>query len=88
VGAGTGEAGAALARHWREAGDSANALRYLVAVAAEADQSWAKERAVTLYREALALAPDDEQRRGLRRRLARAEQAKYHRADAQALRRA
>jgi class 3 adenylate cyclase len=88
VGAETGEAGAALARHWREAGDSVNALRYLVAAAGEADQSWAKERAVTLYREALALAPDDEQRRGLRRRLALAEQAMYHLADAQALRRA
>jgi class 3 adenylate cyclase len=41
AGAETGEAGAALGRHWREAGDAANALRYLVAAAEQADQGWA-----------------------------------------------
>ncbi|HET8528284.1 MAG TPA: AAA family ATPase [Gaiellaceae bacterium] len=87
AGAEHGEAGAALARHWREAGETANALRYLVAAAEQADQGWAKDRAVVLYREALELAADDERRRQLRRRLALAEQAVFHLADAQALRR-
>jgi predicted ATPase len=86
TGAGHGETGAALARHWREAGETENALRYFIAAAEQADQGWAKERAVTFYREALELASDEGQQRQLRRRLALAEQAMYHLADAQALR--
>jgi predicted ATPase len=81
-----GEAGAALARHWREAGDSPRAFEYFLAAAGEAEQGWAKEHAVTLYREALQLVPDDAERRGrVVRRLAVAEQAVYHVTDARLL---
>ncbi|HZS24297.1 MAG TPA: AAA family ATPase [Gaiellaceae bacterium] len=81
-----GEAGAALARHWREAGDAARALEYAVAAAEEAEQGWAKELAVTFYRQALELAGDDaERRRALLHRLAVAEQQAFHLEDARAL---
>ena len=81
-----GEAGAALARHWRDAGDHARAVGFFVTAAEQAERGWAKERAVTFYREALALVADDEeQRRALRRRLALAQQALMHVADARAL---
>jgi class 3 adenylate cyclase len=83
-----GEAGAALARHWRDAGEAAKAVGYFLHAAEAADQSWAKDRAVTLYREALGLAADDEQKRQIRRRLALAEQALYHLQDALLLRQA
>jgi class 3 adenylate cyclase len=79
-----GEAGAALARHWREAGDNERALDYLLAAAQEAERGWAKDRAVSLYREALALvSPDDRDRlRAVRGRLAVAQQAYMHVNDA------
>jgi class 3 adenylate cyclase len=80
-----GEAGAALARHWRDAGEDARACRYFVAAAELAEQGWAKDRAVTFYREALELTADEEERRALRRRLALAQQALYHVGDAWAL---
>jgi predicted ATPase len=80
-----GEAGAALARHWRDAGEPVKALRYFIAAAEQAEHGWAKDRAVTFYREALELADDEEQRRTLRRRLALAQQAFYHVEDARAL---
>jgi predicted ATPase len=81
-----GEAGAALARHWREAGNRAKALLYFEAAAAQADRGWSKGRAVTLYKEALELVDDDvETRRSLTRRLALAQQAFYHLEDAHAL---
>jgi class 3 adenylate cyclase len=80
-----GEAGAALARHWRDAGEQAKALHYFVAAAEQAEHGWAKERAVTFYREALELVTDDDERRALRRRLALAAQALYHVVDARAL---
>jgi predicted ATPase len=80
----TGEAGAALARHWRDAGNKPRALEYALAAAAQAEQGWAKDRAVTFYREALALLePDDvERRRQVQRRLALAQQAYLHLEDA------
>ncbi len=81
----SGEAGAALARHWRDAGDPARALHYLVAAAEQAENGWAKDLAVTFYREALELATDGDQRRDLTRRLAIAEQAYFHVSDARAL---
>jgi class 3 adenylate cyclase len=82
----TGESGAALARHWRDAGDSPRAFEYFLSAAGEAEQGWAKEHAVTLYREALALVPDDAERRvRVVRRLAVAEQAVYHVPDARLL---
>ncbi len=80
-----GEAGAALARHWRDAGEPAKALWYFVAAAEQAERGWAKDRAVTFYREALQLVRDEEQKRMLRRRLAIAVQAEYHVQDARAL---
>jgi len=82
-----GEAGAALARHWRDAGDNARAIDYFVAAAEQAEKGWAKDNAVTFYREALELLPpdDDERLRQLRRRLALAQQAYIHTVDARAL---
>ncbi len=82
-----GEAGAALARHWRDAGDRTRAIDYLVGAAEEAERGWAKDRAVDLYREALGLVPedDDERRVAIRRRLAVAHQAFFHVLDARLL---
>jgi class 3 adenylate cyclase len=80
-----GEAGVALARHWRDAGDGAKALALFLRAGGEAEQGWAKEPAVTFYREALELAQDDEQKRQVRRRLALAQQARFHVVDAIAL---
>ena len=75
-----GEAGAALARHWRDAGNPAHAVDYFVRAAEIAEHGWAKERAASLYREALQLVPEDEadRRRELTRRIALAETAGYH----------
>jgi len=79
-----GEAGAALARHWRAAGDHARAVDALLAAAAEAERGWAKDLAVTFYREALELTSDDdvERKRVVRRRLAVAQQTYMHVGDA------
>ena len=87
VGTESGEVGAALARHWRDAGDSAKAVDYLVAAAEVAEHGWAKERAVALYREAFQLVPevDGDRRRELTRRIAIAETATYHLADVRLL---
>jgi predicted ATPase len=87
VGGESGEVGAALARHWRDAGDSAKAVDYLVAAAENAERGWAKERAAALYREALQLVPEAERdrRRQLTRSIALAETATYHVADARLL---
>jgi class 3 adenylate cyclase len=77
---GSGEAIAALARHWREAGDHERAVRQLVRSAEQAERGWAKNHAAFLYREALQLVPaeDGEQRSMLRRRLALASTASFH----------
>ena len=80
-----GEAGAALARHWRDAGDEERAVRYFVAAAEQAERGWAKDRAVTFYREALALVSDPDGRRAVQQRLAVAMQAYLHVDDAQML---
>jgi class 3 adenylate cyclase len=82
-----GEAGAALARHWRGAGELDRASKSFVAAAEEAERGWAKQYAVTLYKEALEMTPADEPERlgFLRRRLAVAQQAVYHVGDAQLL---
>ncbi|MDX6422983.1 MAG: hypothetical protein QOI67_454, partial [Gaiellaceae bacterium] len=50
-----GEIGAALARHWRDAGDQARAVDYFAEAAAAAERGWAKQRAAELYREAYTL---------------------------------
>ena len=82
-----GEAGAATARHWRDAGDASRAVDYFVGAAEVAEQGWAKERAVELYREALQLVPEDdgEGRRSLTRKLALAQAASQHVLDVQIL---
>jgi predicted ATPase len=82
-----GEARAALARHWRGAGELEHAVKHFVAAAEEAERGWAKQYAVTLYKEALDLTPKDDRDRTrfLRRRLAVAQQAVYHVGDAQLL---
>src|SRR5207249_802272 len=82
-----GEAGAAIARHWRDAGDHARAIDYFMAAAEEAERGWAKEHAVSLYREALDLVTEDDgdRRTAIRRRLAVANQAAYHIVDARML---
>ena len=82
-----GEAGAALARHWRGAGELEHAVQHFVAAAEEAERGWAKQLAVNLYKEALEMAPaeDVERVRFLRKRLAVAQQAFFHVEDAQLL---
>jgi predicted ATPase len=80
-----GEAGAALARHWRDAGDHERALQFFVAAAEQAERGWAKDRAVTFYREALVLAADADGKRLIKQRLAVAMQAWLHVDDAQML---
>jgi len=82
-----GEAGAALARHWRGAGELDHAVKHFVAAAEEAERGWAKQYAVTLYKEALDMTPpeDVERVRFLRRRLAMAQQVYLHMDDAQLL---
>jgi class 3 adenylate cyclase len=63
----TSSAGAtatALAGHWREAGNDARALEYLLRAAADAGRGWAKDEAAHLYWEALELIPlEDTERR-------------------------
>jgi predicted ATPase len=79
----------ALGHHWREAGEKEQAVENLVAAADQAGRGWAKETAVRLYREALVLVTEDEERRrDLTRRLAIAEVGLYHVADARLLRQA
>ena len=82
-----GEAGAALARHWRDAGQRGRALQYALAAAEDAEQGWAKGLAVDLWRQALDLVSDEDvdQRKDIRRRLAVAQQIYYHLEDARAL---
>ena len=82
-----GEAGAALARHWRGAGELEQAVQHFIAAAEEAERGWAKQYAVTLYKEALDMTPaeDLERVRFLRKRLAVAQQAYFHVDDVQLL---
>ena len=82
-----GESGAALARHWRGAGELERAVKHFVAAAEEAERGWAKQYAVTLYKEALDMAPADDVElvRFLRKRLAVAQQTYIHMDDAELL---
>ena len=77
------EAIGALARHWRDAGEPDRAIEQLTRAAEHAERGWAKNRAVSLYREALELVPEEdaERRTVLRRRLALATAASFHMAD-------
>jgi class 3 adenylate cyclase/energy-coupling factor transporter ATP-binding protein EcfA2 len=56
------DSAAILAYHWRAAGDADRALEYLLAAAEQAGRGWAKEEAVALYNQALALLPDGDRR--------------------------
>ena len=83
-----GQSDEALAHHRREAGDQDRAVEHFLAAGDQAGRGWAKERAVALYREALELVPEnDERRREIGRRLAVALQALYHVPDVELLRR-
>jgi class 3 adenylate cyclase/tetratricopeptide (TPR) repeat protein len=57
------ESASLLAHHWREAGDDARTLRYLLLAADHARRGWAKSEAVDLYTQALALTSDPVDRR-------------------------
>ncbi|MEP6910005.1 MAG: adenylate/guanylate cyclase domain-containing protein [Actinomycetota bacterium] len=82
----TGEAVAALGRHWQAAGDNERAIEYFLKAAAEADRGWAKDRAVSLYRQALGLVGDDaERRKEIQRRLALTHTSIFHAVDARLL---
>ncbi len=79
---GAGATATALARHWREAGDNARALEYLLLAADQAGRGWAKDEAAALYGEALELPDlDPERRRELVRKRALALAAFQHVAD-------
>ena len=82
-----GEAAAALARHWRDAGDRERALGYFIKAGEQAENGWAKDQAAILYREALELVPEDdgEQLAMLRRRVALMRAAALHIPDARQL---
>jgi class 3 adenylate cyclase len=86
---GGGATATALAAHWREAGDAARALKYLLIAADEAGRGWAKDEAATLYRDALELVPEDDtaQRDSISRLRTLALVAASHIADARSLRR-
>jgi class 3 adenylate cyclase/tetratricopeptide (TPR) repeat protein len=55
-----------LGHHWREAGEPAKAIPYLLAAADAAQNGWAKDAAVDFYTKAFELAEDDELRREIR----------------------
>jgi class 3 adenylate cyclase/tetratricopeptide (TPR) repeat protein len=73
---------AILAYHWREAGEPARAIPYLLAAADAARRSWAQGAVIDLYSRALELADDEDLRRRVRmhRGLALVELADYPRA--------
>ena len=52
-----------LAHHWREAGQDAKAIPYLVSAAGQANEQLALHHAVELYGSALKLLPQDDPRR-------------------------
>jgi class 3 adenylate cyclase len=82
----TGEAIAATARHWRDAGENERALPYFIRAGEHAENGWAKDQAAVLYREALDLVPQEDERIAmLRRRVALARAAAVHIPDARQL---
>jgi class 3 adenylate cyclase/tetratricopeptide (TPR) repeat protein len=68
-----------LAYHWREAGQPARAIPYLLDAADAARRSWARDAVIDLYTRAFDLAEDEELRRRVRlqRGLALVELADY-----------
>jgi tetratricopeptide (TPR) repeat protein len=55
-----------LAHHWREAGEPAKAIPYLLAAAETAQKGWAKDAAADFYTRALELAEDEGLKREIR----------------------
>ncbi len=55
-----------LAYHWREAGEPARAIPYLLDAAEAARRSWAHDAVIDLYTRAFELAADDELKRRIR----------------------
>lgn len=82
VSAAAGTLATILAHHWREAGEPALAIPYLLAAAGAARRSWAQDAVVDLYSVALELAEDEAERRRIRldRGIALVEIADYGRA--------
>jgi class 3 adenylate cyclase/tetratricopeptide (TPR) repeat protein len=58
LGGSTAEVANILGHHWREAGEPTRALEYLLTAAERALKAWAKDEAIRLYDEALALVAD------------------------------
>jgi class 3 adenylate cyclase len=80
-------AAGAIAEHWRQAGDADRAVHYYIAAAEDAGRGWAKDHAVALYQEAMALLPDGHaDRRDVTFKLAVALQTAFHLPDAERLR--
>src|SRR5262249_8267872 len=52
-----------MAHHWKEAGDEPRAVEYLFRAAEQADESWAKQEAASLYSQVLDLLPEGDSRR-------------------------
>jgi predicted ATPase len=74
-----GSFGVVIAHHWKEAGNPERAIEHLMSAAEQADQSWAKQEAVSVYSEVLDLLPEgDERRRTVKLRRAVAETAISH----------
>jgi class 3 adenylate cyclase len=75
-----GDVAPALAHHWREGGDPERAGRYFVAAGDQANRGWAKDEAVRLYQQALAVIPPEERdlRREVTKRMVLATQAMLH----------
>jgi class 3 adenylate cyclase len=82
--AGAAATATALAQHWREAGELARAVGYLVVAGDQAGRGWAKDEAARLYGEALELLPEDDadRRREISRKRALALVASQHVEDA------
>jgi predicted ATPase len=74
------DSAAALGHHWREAGGRERAVDHFLTAAEQASRAWAKEEAVSLYNDALALVPADdlERRRRIRLRRAVDQQLLFH----------
>ena len=77
-----------LALHYRNSDQPERAIEYLLLAAEQAGRGWAKELAFDFYTRALELmGTDDERLRAVMLKRAVAEQAAYHIADAEQLRR-
>src|SRR5205823_4927822 len=61
-----------LAHHWREAGEPARAVDYLLQAAIQSRARWAKQEALDLYGEALELLGDTDDERSTHVQLVRA----------------